>query len=123
MCAKAQNSESQKHKGIWHSYFRKRKYFSFYYCKCILIWVLIYLEKGIAYGEDDDNRESRENHKDTKFPHKRAFCDGDNYFHTDRFFLVASPVVFLIFNIVYWMSYGSQFYLAELELEDEGQSG
>ena len=84
---------------------------------------MIYLGKGIAYGEDDDNREARENRKDTNSSHKRSFCDGDNYFHTDRFFLVASPVVFLIFNIVYWMSYGSQFYLAELELEDEGQSG
>lgn len=49
---------------------------------------------------------------------KKDYC-GDNYIHADRFFLVASPVVFLIFNIVYWMSYGSQFYLADLDFNDE----
>ena len=80
---------------------------------------MIYVGKGMAYGENDDNQEDRENHKDPKSLPKTSFCGGDNYFHTDRFFLVASPVVFLIFNIVYWMSYGSQFYLAELELDDE----
>ena len=78
----------------------------------------------MEYGEGDDSSDikGQGNHKDHKLS-KKAFCGGDNYFHTDRFFLVASPVIFLIFNIVYWMSYGSQFYLAELDLDDEGQSG
>ena len=79
----------------------------------------------MEYAEDDENvdRKHRDAHKDPSISGKKAFCGGDNYFHTDRFFLVASPVVFLIFNIVYWMSYGSQFYLAELDLDDDGQSG
>lgn len=36
---------------------------------------------------------------------------GDNYIHIDRFFLGAMPILFLIFNIVYWLFYGSHFFL------------
>ena len=36
---------------------------------------------------------------------------GENYIHVDRFFLVAMPLLFLIFNIVYWLAYGSHFIL------------
>ena len=53
---------------------------------------------------------------------KKDYC-GDNYIHADRFFLVASPLIFLGFNLIYWFSYGSQFYLAELNMEDDEQSG
>ena len=79
----------------------------------------------MEYGEDDESMDRKDGntHKDPKISGTKTFCGGDNYFHTDRFFLVASPVVFLIFNIVYWMSYGSQFYLAELDLDDDGTSG
>ena len=34
---------------------------------------------------------------------------GPNYINADRFFLVAMPILFLIFNIIYWIGYGSQF--------------
>jgi len=40
-------------------------------------------------------------------PHRE--CCGDNYINADRFFLVAMPCLFLVFNLVYWLSYGSQF--------------
>ena len=30
-----------------------------------------------------------------------------------RFFLVAMPLLFLVFNLVYWLSYGSQFIFQE----------
>ena len=68
-----------------------------------------------ADTEDMDEKEDGESPK-------KDYC-GDNYINADRFFLVASPVIFLIFNIVYWMSYGSQFYLSEFEMDDDGQSG
>lgn len=38
----------------------------------------------------------------------KEFC-GPNYITADRFFLVAMPLSFLVFNIIYWLSYGSQF--------------
>ena len=38
---------------------------------------------------------------------------GENYIHVDRFFLVAMPLLFLIFNIVYWFAYGSHFILSQ----------
>ena len=50
---------------------------------------------------------------------KDDYC-GENYINADRFFMVASPMIFLVFNIVYWVSYGSQFYLAELDMEESG---
>ena len=36
---------------------------------------------------------------------------GDNYINADRFFLVLSPILFLIFNLFYWFTYGSQYIL------------
>ena len=36
--------------------------------------------------------------------HKANLC-GDNYIKADRLFLVLSPILFLIFNCVYWLSY------------------
>ena len=47
------------------------------------------------------------NLRDLEEPAKE-FC-GPNYITADRFFLVAMPLSFLVFNIVYWLSYGSQF--------------
>ena len=38
----------------------------------------------------------------------RDIC-GENYINVDRFFLVAMPFLFLVFNVVYWFSYGSHF--------------
>ena len=40
---------------------------------------------------------------------------GDNYINVDRFFLVAMPILFLVFNVVYWLSYGRHFFLATQE--------
>ena len=34
---------------------------------------------------------------------------GENYINADRFFLIAMPFLFLVFNVIYWLSYGSQF--------------
>ena len=59
----------------------------------------------------------------TEEPEERENFCGDNYIHADRFFLVAMPVLFLVFNIIYWMSYGSQFILAERDMEDNETSG
>merc|ERR1719192_2772847 len=47
------------------------------------------------------------NHNMLEEPAKE--CCGPNYITADRFFLVAMPLSFLVFNIVYWLSYGSQF--------------
>lgn len=44
---------------------------------------------------------------------------GDNYVHVDRFFLVAMPMLFLAFNIVYWMSYGSHFFIEKEEEKED----
>jgi hypothetical protein len=40
-------------------------------------------------------------------------CCGPNHINAARFFLVAMPFLFLIFNIVYWLSYGPQYILPE----------
>jgi hypothetical protein len=40
---------------------------------------------------------------------------GENYLHVDRFFLVAMPMLFLVFNVVYWMSYGRHFFMESVE--------
>ena len=37
-------------------------------------------------------------------PPSLAMC-GDNFIRVDRLFLVLSPILFLIFNIFYWLSY------------------
>ena len=42
---------------------------------------------------------------------KWDFC-GENYINVDRFFLVAMPLLFLVFNVVYWLAYGSNFILS-----------
>ena len=39
---------------------------------------------------------------------RKEHC-GDNYINADRFFLLAMPFLFLVFNVIYWLSYGSQF--------------
>lgn len=48
---------------------------------------------------------------------KWDFC-GENYINVDRFFLVAMPLLFLVFNIVYWFAYGSHFILNSMK-DDE----
>ena len=40
---------------------------------------------------------------------------GENYIRVDRFFLIAMPLLFLVFNIVYWLSYGSHFILRKTD--------
>ena len=47
---------------------------------------------------------------------KWDFC-GENYINVDRFFLVAMPLLFLVFNIVYWFAYGSHFILNSMKDE------
>ena len=34
---------------------------------------------------------------------------GENFINADRFFLIAMPFLFLVFNVIYWLSYGTQF--------------
>lgn len=34
---------------------------------------------------------------------------GDNYIVADRLFLILSPILFLIFNVIYWFSYCSNY--------------
>ena len=41
---------------------------------------------------------------------------GENYIKADRFFLVAMPCLFLVFNVIYWLSFGSHLILT---LDDE----
>ena len=40
---------------------------------------------------------------------------GENYIRVDRFFLIAMPLLFLVFNVVYWFSYGSHFILRKTD--------
>jgi len=47
---------------------------------------------------------------------KWDFC-GENYINVDRFFLVAMPCLFLVFNVVYWFAYGSNFILSSSDDE------
>ena len=42
----------------------------------------------------------------------RDIC-GENYINVDRFFLVAMPILFLIFNLVYWLYFGGHLLLAD----------
>jgi hypothetical protein len=44
---------------------------------------------------------------------------GENYIHVDRFFLVAMPFLFFVFNVVYWLSYGSHFFLEPTDADEE----
>ena len=37
----------------------------------------------------------------------KTFC-GDNYIRVDRLFLFLSPILFLIFNCIYWLTYCSK---------------
>ena len=66
------------------------------------------------------NEKLFENDTTTQTKRKKDDYCGENYINADRFFMVASPMIFLVFNIVYWVSYGSQFYLAELDMEESG---
>ena len=43
---------------------------------------------------------------------RRGDLCGEDYLHVDRFFLVAMPMLFLAFNVVYWTSYGRHFLFA-----------
>ena len=40
---------------------------------------------------------------------------GEDYVKVDRFFLAAMPLLFSIFNIIYWMSFGSHLILPGME--------
>ena len=36
---------------------------------------------------------------------------GENYIRADRFFLLAMPFLFFMFNVIYWLSFGSHLIL------------
>lgn len=76
---------------------------------------------GVPYHLDGNNHVNNHNPAteilDPKMPREWNWC-GENYIHVDRFFLVAMPMLFLVFNVVYWMSYGAHFFLEE-EVEME----
>ena len=90
------------------------------------------LEESDDEGEEMDFMDRNiEQHKECskelfdspmKYQGEKNWC-GDNYINADRFFLVAMPVLFLVFNLIYWFSYGSQFILAEREMDNHGGSG
>ena len=84
--------------------------------------MVIYTSKILSFNSSGKDKQLFEDEDEDRDKPKKDYC-GDNYIHADRFFLVASPCVFLIFNIVYWMSYGSQFYLADLDFNDDEPSG
>ena len=98
-------------------------------------WILYIFNPIGAQNLGDDEAEDMEfpdqNKKSSKLfdetntgePEEKVDYCGDNYINADRFFLVASPVIFFIFNIIYWMSYGSQFILAERDMQDDETSG
>ena len=44
----------------------------------------------------------------------------ENFIAVDRLFLVAMPLLFLIFNAIYWMSYGSHFFMEQAKVTGEG---
>ena len=49
-----------------------------------------------THGGPEERKERRQD--------RQVMC-GDNYIRVDRLFLVLSPILFLIFNIFYWLSY------------------
>ena len=127
MCARNQNASRQGHQGTivkWN--------------KFVLIIILIQMicsrwdifitsnlaANGFEHDVELDTLKKNEKlfENDTPTAPKRKKDDycGENYINADRFFMVASPMIFLVFNIVYWVSYGSQFYLAELDMEESG---
>ena len=56
------------------------------------------------------NKPSSQNVEVSSRTKEQQTC-GDNYINADRFFLVLSPILFLIFNLFYWFTYGSQYIL------------
>ena len=52
------------------------------------------------HGTHEERRERRGSER----PGRQVMC-GDNFIRVDRLFLVLSPILFLIFNIFYWLSY------------------
>ena len=64
-------------------------------------------EQGTPGGQGDQpevrGRERRAGERPRHQPGV-AMC-GDNFIRVDRLFLVLSPILFLIFNIFYWLSY------------------
>jgi len=56
-----------------------------------------------------DNGDSQEM-LDLEEPPKQS-C-GESYIKADRFFLMAMPCLFLLFNVIYWLSYGSHLILS-----------
>ena len=55
---------------------------------------------------------------EVKLTWNQRIC-GENYIHVDRFFLVAMPFLFLVFNVVYWFSFGSHFFLEQATDEED----
>ena len=45
---------------------------------------------------------------------RRNIC-GENYIKVDRLFLILSPILFLIFNCIYWLSYCSHYIIEALD--------
>ena len=43
-------------------------------------------------------------------PEPKSLC-GENYIVADRLFLILSPILFLIFNVIYWLTYCSNYIL------------
>lgn len=68
---------------------------------------------GGNHGGNGNNGAPYEDSEELQLEEEPAwdFC-GENYINVDRFFLVAMPCLFLVFNIVYWFAYGSNFILS-----------
>ena len=55
---------------------------------------------------------------EVKLTWNQRIC-GETYIHVDRFFLVAMPFLFLVFNVVYWLYFGNHFFLEQESDSDE----
>jgi len=45
-------------------------------------------------------------HEQLRLEPKKKRC-GENFVKADRFFLIAMPFLFIVFNVIYWLSFGS----------------
>ena len=55
---------------------------------------------------------STSSHRQKVFNRRERVC-GENYINVDRFFLVAMPILFLIFNVAYWLYFGGHLLIQE----------
>ena len=75
---------------------------------CVLKFQLVCKDNFKYEVSDQDISDSQEMLQEPEPP--KPVC-GKDYIKTDRFFLVAMPCLFFVFNAAYWLSFGSHLIL------------